>query len=289
MDDVAKLTHLINNEIFEAMNVSMDGWFAEQLQPLLSRATRHFSEIFIEADRITGERGLAAGARSLLPYLVNDYELCGTENIPHDGPLVVASNHPGTVDSLVITAGVSRPDFKIIAGEVPFLRHLPNISQYAIFTPYNNPHGRMKAVREALRHLQEGGSLLLFARAGIDPDPSFMPHAEEDISLWSRSLEIFLDRVPNCCVLVTMVSGVLHPRFMQHPITWLRKKRPDRQRLAMMLQVIQQMLGKKIDIRPRVTFGDLVSEKSAGSKECILPTITESARKLLSEQMLAKV
>jgi hypothetical protein len=275
--------------VIQAMNLRVDGWFSERLQPLLSRGTKHFCEIFAETDRITGERSLAEGARYLLTHLVNGVEVCGAENIPHEGPLVVASNHPGTVDSAVITSGVSRPDFKIIAGEVPFLQHLPNISKYLIYTPYNNPYGRMKAVREALHHLKEGGSLLLFARAGIDPDPAFMPHADEDMSLWSRSLEIFLDRVPKCRVLVTVVSGVLHPRFMRHPITWLRRERPDRQRLAMMLQVIQQMLGKKIDLTPRLTFGDLVSEESAGGRENILPTIIESARKLLASHLTAGV
>ena len=289
MSDVATLTRLINNEVIQAMNLRVDGWFGEHLQPLLSRGTKHFSEICAETDRITGERGLAEGARYLLTHLVNGVEVCGVENIPHEGPLVVASNHPGTVDSAVITSGVSRRDFKIIAGEVPFLQHLPNISKYLIYTPYDNPYGRMKAVREALHHLKEGGSLLLFARAGIDPDPSFMSHADEDISLWSRSLEIFLDRVPKCRVLVTVVSGVLHPRFMHHPVTWLRKKRPDRQRLAMMLQLIQQMLGKRIDLTPRVTFGELVSEESAGGRENILPTIIESARRLLLSHLMAKV
>lgn len=289
MDHVTTLTRLINNEVIEAMNLQVNGWLSERLQPLLSHATRHFCEIFAETDRITGEQNLAEGARYLLTHLVNDVEVCGIESIPHEGPLVVASNHPGTVDSAVITSGVSRADFKIIAGETPFLQHLPNVSKYLIYTPYNNPHGRMKVFREALQHLKEGGSLLLFARASIDPDPAFMPHADEDLSLWSRSLEIFLDRVPDCRALVTVVSGVLHPRFMRHPITRLRKKRHDRQRLAMMLQVIQQMLGKRIDITPRVTFGDLISEESAGGRDHIMPVVIESARRLLSSHVVAKV
>jgi len=281
MNDVATLTRLINNEVLKAVSLRENGWLSRRLQPLLSHGTQHFCEIFAETDRLVGERGLAEGARHLLTYLVKDVEVSGVENIPRAGPLVVASNHPGTVDSAVITSGVARRDFKIIAGEVPFLRHLPNIRNSLIFTPYNNPHGRMQAVRDALRHLRDGGSLLLFARAGIDPDPAFMPHAAEELSLWSRSLEIFLDRVPGCHVLVTVVSGVLHPRFMHHPITWLRKKRSDRQRLAMMLQVIEQMLGKKIEIMPRVTFGDLISEESAGGKDCILPAVVAAARSLL--------
>jgi hypothetical protein len=47
------------------------------------------------------------------------------------------------------------------------------------------------------------------------------------------------------------------------------------------------MLGKKIDLIPRVTFGDLISEESAGGRECILPTVVASARKLLSSHLVA--
>lgn len=143
----------------------------------------------------------------------------------------------------------------------------------------------MHVVRESIRHLEAGGSLLLFARGRIDPDPAFMPHADENLSYWSRSLEIFLNRVPRTRVLVTVVSGVLHPRFMHHPLTWLRRAREDRQRLAMIAQVIQQMLGRRIELMARVTFGDLVSEESMGGKEHVLPAIVQSATRLLARHL----
>jgi hypothetical protein len=93
--------------------------------------------------------------------------------------------------------------------------------------------------------------------------------------------------VPQARVLVTMVSGVLHPRFMRHPMTWLRSAREDRQRLAMMAQIVEQMLGRKIGLVPRVVFGDLVSEQSAGGRENILPTVIDSARRMLTSQASA--
>ena len=46
---------------------------------------------------------------------------------------------------------------------------------------------------------------------------------------------------------------------MHHPLTWLRRRRPDRQRLAMMIQIIQQMLGKRPQIVPHVSFGAAIS------------------------------
>ena len=281
--DAGTLTNLISDEIIKAMGLSLHNPLGNWLRPIFERGTRRFSELFAEVDRIVGERGFAEGARTLLPHLVSSFEVHGAENIPQDGPLVVASNHPGTADSVVITAGVSRPDFKIVASAVPFLQHLPNVSKHLIFTPASDPHARMNVVREAIRHLESGGSLLLFGRGRIDPDPAFMPHADENLSHWSRSLEIFLKQVPRTRVLVTVVSGVLHPRFMRHPLTRLRRSREDRQRLAMMLQVIQQMLGKKIELMARVTFGDLISGESMGGKEHVLPAIVQSATGLLAK------
>ena len=112
-----------------------------------------------------------------------------------------------------------------------------------------------------------------------------MPHPDETLPQWSRSLEIFLDRVPQAQVLVTIVSGVILPRFMHHPLTWLRRAREDRQRLAMMVQIIQQMLGNKIDLTARVTFGDLISEEKLGGREHMLPTIVGSARNLMATHL----
>ena len=283
---VRALTDLINDEILKAMGLSSGTPLGRRLKPILSRATQRFCRLFADLDRVVAESGLAMGARALLPYLVEGFEVSGAEKIPHTGPLVVASNHPGTVDSAVITASISRSDLRIVAGAIPFLQHLPNIGRSLIFAPAGDLQARAQVVRESLRHLERGGSLLLFARGKIDPDPAFMPRADRTVESWSRSLELFLDRVPQARVLVTVVSGVLEPRLMRHPITWLRRAREDRQRLAMMLQVIQQMLGREIRIRPRVTFGDLVSEESAGGREYVLPAIVDAARRTFAAHML---
>lgn len=283
--EVSKLTRLIDNEVIQAMGLPLDSWLARRLHPILKRATQHFSEMFAECDHIIAERGLPEGARWLLLNLVKKFEARGTEHIPHDGPLVIASNHPGTVDSVTLAATAQRKDLKIVAGAIPFLQNLPNISRHLIFTPYDDPHARMVVIRKSIQHLREGGSILLFARAGIDPDPAFMPHAEEELTHWSRSLEVFLHSVPQTQVLVSIVSGVLDPRYMRHPITWLRRTRPDRQRLAMMIQVIQQMLGKKLELVPRVSFSDPLSIQKIGNAERALQAIVESAQRLLQSHL----
>ena len=284
-DDVATLTRLIDNEIIRALGVPIDGWLAERLHGILQRATRRFSELFAEVDHIIDEQGLPAGAFWLLRQLASGCEARGVENIPQSGPLIIASNHPGAVDSVALTASAQRKDLKIIASDVDFLRNLPHLRQHLIFTPRRNVQRRMISVRESIRHLQTGGALLLFAHGTIDPDPAFMPSAAQELTGWSRSLEIFLRSVPEVQVVISIVSGVLDPASMRHPITWLRRARPDRQRLAMMIQIIEQMLGTKLDLTPKVSFGELLDVEQIGSAEQTLEVITYSAQQLMQSHM----
>lgn len=286
--EVTALTRLINNEVIQAMGLPIESWIGQRLHPILARATRRFSAMFAEVDRIISEQGFPVGARWLLLNLIKGFEARGAEHIPGNGPLVIASNHPGTVDSVTLAAAVEREDLKIVAGAIPFLQNLPNVSKHLIYTSYDDPFNRMVVIRRAIQHLREGGALLLFADGHIDPDPSFMTHADDEITHWSRSLEIFLRTVPETQVITSIVSGVLDPRYMRHPITWLRRARPDRQRLAMMMQVIQQMLGKRLDLVPRVSFSDLINIQSIGNAEHALQVIVESARRLLKQHLAWK-
>jgi hypothetical protein len=71
---------------------------------------------------------------------------------------------------------------------------------------------------------------------------------------------------------------------MHHPLTWLRRRRADRQRLAMMIQVIQQMLGKRVDIVPHVSFGEMIAVDDSSANRR-LESIVQSASALLSSHM----
>ncbi len=189
---------------------------------------------------------------------------------------------------MVISAHITRPDYKIIIGDIPFFERLPHVSEHAIFAPKpDNVTGRMEVVRKAIRHLREGGALLIFARGGIEPDPSFMPEPGAEFNLWSRSLQIFLEHVPQAQTLVSIVSGVISRAAMSHPITWLRKARPDRQRLAFMIQMARQALtGRETyGLTPRVSFGQPISRGEFGQPKHALEAIQRSASRLLESHL----
>jgi hypothetical protein len=289
LEPVPALSDILINELRKALSLPPTRQIDQSIRLVFGRAADHFSALAVGLDRIVAERGVASGARWVLPRFVNGYAARGLENIPASGPLVIASNHPGSIDSVVIAACVTRPDFKIIIGDIPFFENLPHISEHAIYAPGRQDIvGRMRVVREAIRHLSSGGALLIFARGGIEPDPAFMPSPDAEFDLWSRSLQIFLERVPQTRILVTIVSGVISRLTMSHPITWLRRNRPDRQRLAFMLQMAQQVLSgqEKFGLVPHVSFGRLVSLNETGTPECALDQVIESARSLLRSHLI---
>jgi hypothetical protein len=286
------LTHLLTEnlicEMAKALALPPTQSIRTLIAKLTGKAILRFTELAAELDCIVGEQGIQCGARWLLPRLVRGHSAQGVENIPRTGPLVIAANHPAFVDSAVISAYVSRADYKVIIGEIPFFKNLPNVRKNAIFAPGpTDTMGRMQVIRDVIRHLKRDGAILIFPRGSIEPDPAWMPQADAEFDLWSRSLEIFLKHVPNTQVLVTIVSGVISRAAMRHPITWFRRARPDRQRLAFMYQFIRQMLAgtELFGLTPRVTFGDLVSPEHTKNREHILQTITQSAHRVMKTCM----
>ncbi len=284
----AEIQTLYNALIFEmtkALALPQTERVKRVIRLIFGKAARRFAELGAGLDRVVAEAGVAAGARWALPRFVKSHTARGTEIIPPAGPLVIAANHPASVDSLVISAHVERRDYKIIVGDIPFFENLPHLSQYAIYAPGpQDIHGRMRVIREAIRHLKDGGALLIFARGGIEADPDWMPNPDGEFDQWSRSLEIFLERVPQTRVLVTIVSGVIQRTAMRNPLMWLRKNRPDRQRLAFIYQMLRQTLsGKELfGLTPRVTFGEVVAGETHAH---VLAEISAAARRTLKKHM----
>ncbi len=284
-EDIHTLKETLVYELTKALALPQKEWTKNIIRAIFGRAAQAAAEVGIGLDRATAKGGIPAGARWVLPRFVKDHESRGVENIPATGPLVIASNHPANVDSIVISAHINRTDYKAIIGDIPFFEHLPHVSQNAIFAPDpGNTMGRMQVIRESIRHLKCGGSLLIFPRGEIEADPEFMPHPDEEFHHWSRSLEIFLQHVPGLQILVTIASGVISPKAFQHPITWFRKARPDKQRLAFLYQLAQQMLsGREIfGLTPRVTFGEVIK---GNSHEHMLSDIEQAASRTLTKHM----
>jgi hypothetical protein len=283
------LTRLISDEVYKALGLSKDIWLRRFMEPFVERPTLRFAQICASFDYNVANFGFKEAANRILANFIQNPIVLGSETIPSDGPLLIVSNHPGTYDSLVIAANVPRNDLNVIAGNIPFMKKMPATQKHIIHTT-TDTHDRMMVLRKAVRHLKSGGSLLIFGSGGIDPEPAYMDGAEEEIESWSPSIEFFIKKIPQLHSLVTIVSGVLVPKYLNHPLTIFRKTRRDKQRISEFIQVIQQMLSPgKLLLSPKVTFAEpvcIANLRTIKNAQDGFQLIKNRAKQLLAEHQI---
>lgn len=172
------------------------------------------------------------------------------EKVPINGPVVVTANHPfGGIDGLAAIAAIAtrRPDLKVIAttalASIPAIREL--IIAVDNFSLPERRAANVTAARQALRHVWNGGALLIFPAGEV---------ASLDLSqgciadpVWKRSA-ITLIRASKAPVMPLYVhgsnglgfqlAGLLHPAL----------------RTALLPREVTNKRGSRLDLR----FGDPV-------------------------------
>jgi hypothetical protein len=232
------LTEINTDDLLDA--VGLVHWGRSPLRRLFQRPARRFAQVAREFDAQVAARGLAQGSDWMLQRMAGGLDVRGAPQVPARGPLCVLANHPGMTDTVALIASLaSRPDLRVIALDRPFLRALPAVARQLIFVPEHDAAGRLAAVRASVRHLQQGGALLTFPAAGIEPDPAVHGAARALAALdgWSGSFAVFARLVPQTVCLPALVSRVLDANAQRHPLTRLRRRREDREKLAAALQV----------------------------------------------------
>ncbi len=274
---VSDLQQKLLDEIFKAFGIRAAHPARVLLEPFFVPAAWRFAEVAARFDENVAVCGFREAACRLLPCFTSGVSARGAESIPVEGPLLILSNHPGTVDGLVIAAQLPRPDLKIIISGVPFIRSLHATTNHLIYSSLDT-FERVNVVRSTIRHLRNNGAILLFPSGGIDPDPAVMPGAVDEVDCWSPSLDVILRSVPSARVVVTAVSGVLHPAWVGNPLTRLRSGRRNQQRIAEFLQIIQQVLfPDSLLVSPTISFAaPLVFTPSKSTP--LLPEIIDRAK-----------
>jgi hypothetical protein len=284
--DIESLSKSITDEIFKMFKISPQSWVRQTFGPLFKVPAGRFAQVAETFDRYIAEFGFREAAMRILPVFAQGFEAHNVENIPREGPLLITSNHPGTCDSLVIAASIPRPDLKIVAADNPFISGVRHAAENLIYTTLD-VHERMMVVRKVIRHLQDGGAVLIFPSGSIDPDPALSSHAFNDLGNWSPSLELMLRRVPETRVLLTIVSGVLSARWRWNLFVRLLGDDHKQRSVAEVLQVIQQMLfPNSVHVTPRLSFANpLTTEELVAKGQGILDGMIEHARCLLEDHM----
>ena len=268
MDKLKKKINILANDLVFELNKSLGfrkyGFLQPILKPMVWKPMVRFSELAIHFDYRIVQEGFQKASAWFISHFVDIVTDLGVENLPTEGPLLVAANHPGAYDSLVITSRLPRDDVKIISSDIPFVKKLPDTSKHMIFSG-PDPHTRMGVARKALRHLKNGGALLVFARGTIDPDPAYMPGSEEELTRWTSSLGLFLRNVPQTKIAIALISGVLSPKYIKHPSTVFRKERVDKQRLSEFFQIMYQLMAPgKLMLSPNLSFAPTLTLDELG-------------------------
>src|SRR5512139_2093574 len=214
------LTRFIIDEIIIALKQPPQGIVRQILGPLLKLPARRFATLMAEVDRRVAQNGIVAAGQWLLTQIVTGIDARGTDNVPRTGPVLIASNHPGAYDIVALIAATGRDDIRIIASGVPFTRSLIATSRHLIYVNPDNlgAPDRMVAIRAGIRHLRDGGALLIYPSGIVDPDPDIAPGLAASIDSWSGSLDIFLRHAPQTCVVPAIVSSVLSRRYLNNPL-----------------------------------------------------------------------
>lgn len=260
----ALVTHLSDSlidEIVSAIGLPRTSLTHKVFWRFFQNITNRLADLGASFDQITKEKGLPAASQWVLSHFCDGLWVHGGEHIPKGGPLLVASNHPGTYDSLILFANLVGHNIRIVSSVIPFLKLLPHTREHFLFAPRDDSRERMVVFRNAIQHLQDGGTLVYFCSGHRDPDPAVYSGAERAYDHWLNVFDTFFKYVQDLRVMPTVVSGVISADWAKHPVTWLRKRQIDQQRLAEFGQVISQLLKPgQLMMKPRISIGQHFSE-----------------------------
>ena len=269
------------------------GW---QNHPFLARLLRYtfgsppqtFAHQMVEFDSAIPTHGLVQASQLAIRNYVDDIHVFGRNRIPSTAFLAL-SNHPGMTDTLSLFIALNRPDLRIIALDRPFLNALPNMSKQLAYVK-DDATSRIRMIRQISTHLRNGGAVLTFPAGHIEPDPDIHPGAVESLCSWTDSAGVFLRMAPEAAVLPVLVRGVVQKKAANHPLTYLKRARPEREKLAAALQLLAHVMLKKKDVHVRVQIGKPIYAKDLGTRdtEVIHRAVLEEMKQLIETDPLGE-
>lgn len=259
---VQQLSESLVDEVVGAVGLPKTRFYHKLMGRIVNPVTERFAHVGINFERIIKEEGFPSASKWVLSLFCKPAKTYYQAEIPREGPLLVAANHPGAYDSVVYASQLGRKDINLIATEIPYLRLLPLTSSHLIYAARDNSTNRAIAMRQIIRHLRAGGAMIYFASGHRDPDTAVYPGSSRNIDAWLPVFDFFYKYVPGLKILPAIGSGILSERWAYHPVTRVRRKQLDRQRLAEFCQVISQLIRPgNLLVTPAVSFGKAVSQQ----------------------------
>ena len=177
------------------------------------------------------------GASAWLVHIASQrIDIAGAERIPRQGPLLLVGNHGGLGDAHAILSASPRRDTLLLAHDFGILPGLAQFRQHVIVVDETRPQ---TALRQSIRHLRGGGSLLLFPRGQIEADPALdIEAALDSLTEWTRSIDLFARHVPGLAIAPVAVAGLLSRRALRNPLLRCYRDRDKRHFLAATFQMM---------------------------------------------------
>lgn len=262
-------------------------WIVEWL---FGRFFANVIDTAVTFDEMIAERSLSEACAWIAARCGAPAMVYGVENIPVEGPALLACNHPGYFDTMAVAAQLPRDDLRVVVGGVPYFTELPNTSKFIFYTDLTQSSS-VRVLRNCVAHLRAGGIALIYPTGQADPDPDVLSGASAQLEDWSRSVAVMLRRVPETRLVPVAVSGILSARFLRHPVARVQTRQRYRQRVAELFQMYRQF--READYpplsAPRVSFGEAVSGGellARAGKDGLMPAVIASARNTLDEHMV---
>ncbi len=208
--------------------------------------------------RIARDGDLKGACQWLLSIGASSLRCQGADTIPRSGPLLFVGNHAGLGDAHALLSASPRRDTKLLARDFGILPGLAHFRQHVIVVEPERPQA---ALRAGLRHLRAGGSLLLYPRGEIEPDPALYPAAAQaSLARWSRSLTLFARHAPGLNIVPVAVGGLISRRALLNVI--VRRYR-DHDRRHFLAATFQMLFPRYRDPAVRLHFGEALTGKRA--------------------------
>jgi hypothetical protein len=249
VSQVELLTDILAREGAEALGWERGRPGGSIARTLLRPAARRIAREFAACDEVFATRALPEAARWSLEHFSAELEVAGLDRVPRRGPILLVANHPGLTDAVGLIAALDRPDVRIVAADYPFLHAMRGLGPRLIFLGASGT-SQLSWIRAVARDLRHGGVVLLFPAGHLEPDPAVLG-GEAALLPWSDSVALIARLAPEAQIVPAAVTGVLSARAFAHPLTRIRRKRRDRQRVATLLQMIDPRFRH---VRARIAF-----------------------------------
>lgn len=284
---ISTLSDSLIDEIVGAVGMPKNAITHKLFWYLFRRVTNRLAALSSTFDQIVAESGLPKASDWMLSHFCKGLTARGTEHIPQEGPLLIVSNHPGSIDGLIIFSKLQRQDIKCIVGPIPFLDILPYTRNHMIFTSRTCCEKRVEVLRKSIQHLRKGGALVYFGAGHLEPDPAVFKGSEKMIDQWQPGLNFLLDHAPDTRLVQAIVSSVITPEWAETRFRHLRRKEVDRIRISNFTQTMYQLLFPgRLFSSSFVSFAPSVPrEKLMDECQCadVSPAIIARQKALLAE------